>query len=380
MIDDLRQQQYRTIGVLVHDFQLGGAERVAIRLANAWSELGCRVVVFAGGGGGLQRKLLRESVQVVIADPPLERGLRSTPVRLGQWVASHQQDIDAFYLPGNSYFTAVGPLARSGVPIYVTITNTLWRTDRSLLRNVVFAALSRWRLRKAAGVISMSAALLRQEQRVLGRGVRMTALANALFEIMPEIAKVERRAWLLCAVARLVPQKNIALLLRSFALLKDLPVSLVVVGDGVLMAELQQLAATLGIADRVRFLGAVSGALEQLAQAEVAVLSSDYEGFPAVAVEALAMGAFLVSGNCSVGMQDIITSEELGCIVPAQHAEDYAASLRAFFESAGRQAVARRCELAAPLVRAHLAEDTARRHLKFMGLELQTAAVSNPTG
>jgi glycosyltransferase involved in cell wall biosynthesis len=340
--------------------------------------LGCRVVVFAGGGEGLQRKLLRDSVQVVLADPQLQRGQRSAAVRLGQWVASHQQHIDAFYLPGNSYFTSVDPLAKAGVPIYITITNTLWRSERTLLRNLAFTALSRWRLRKAAGVISMSAALLRQERRLLGRGLRMTALANAVFEAIPGATQIERRAWRLCAVARLVPQKNIALLLRSFAMLQDLPVSLVIAGDGVMKVELQQLATTLGIADRVQFLGSVPNALEQLAQAEVAVLSSDYEGFPAVAIEALAMGTFLVSGNCSVGMQDIITSVELGCIVPAQRAEDYAAMLRAFFDSAGRQAVARRRELVTPLVRAHLAEDTARRHLAFMGLEPQSPIASSP--
>jgi len=356
------------IGVLLHDFQLGGAERVAIRLANAWSSMDCRVIMFTGGDGGPQRELLNRAVEVVVADPPILRGRRESPRKLGQWVCSHAAaaQVDAFYLPGNSYFTAVSPLSARGTRIYATITNSLWRVDRSLIRNLGFALLTRWRLRKVAGVISMSPGLLRQERRVLGGNPVMQALPNALFEALPRPV-VARRAWHVCAVGRLVAQKNFALLLRSFALLQDLPVTLSIAGDGVLKAELQQLAATLGVAERVTFLGAVANAAGCMAEAEVMVLTSGYEGYPAVVVEALAAGTFVVASDCSVGMADILTTPELGVIVRSRRAEAFATELRRFFGGPARHEDALRLALARPLVESHVVLHTARRHLEFMG-------------
>ncbi len=361
-------QRRPVIGVLLHDFGLGGAERVAIRLANAWVQLGCKVVLFAGGAGGLQRALLSEAVEVVVADPPLLRGLRASPVRLGRWVATRAAGVDVFYLPGNSYFTAVAPLASAGIRIYATITNSLWRIDRSLVRNVVFAAASRWRLRKAAGVMSMSPALLRQERRVLGRRFTMQSMPNALFEGLPEPGGVPRHPGRICAVGRLVPQKNFALLLRSFALLQDLPVTLDIAGDGPLRAPLQELAVALGVAGRVRFLGAVADAAGCMAEAEVVVLASGYEGYPAVAVEALAAGAFVVSSNCSVGMADILPVDALGVIVHGQQPAQFAAALRRFFDSEAHGDAAARQALVRPLLQSHVALEAARRHLRFMEL------------
>lgn len=354
------------IGVLLHDFQLGGAERVAIRLANAWCELGCKVILFVGGAGGLQRRLLSAAVDVVVADPPQLRGLRKSPANLGRWVADHAAGVDAFYLPGNSYFTAVGPLSSAGIRIYATVTNLLWRIDRPLIRNLVFSAITRWRLRKTTGVISMSPSLLRQERRILGRRRAIEALPNALFEALPGSTSAARRPWHICAVGRLVAQKDFALLLRSFALLQDLPVTLSIAGDGVLKGELHQLAAALGIAERVRFLGAVASASDCMAEAEVMVLTSEYEGYPAVVVEALAVGTFVVASDCSVGLADILTTPVLGAIVRRHRPAAVAAELRRFFSGPARHQAAARQALVRPLLESHCALVTARRHLEFM--------------
>ncbi len=371
MADDIPGNRDWIIGVLLHDFQLGGAERVAIRLASAWSRMGCKVILFTGSSGGVQRQLLSESVEVIVANPPIMRRLPASSVQLGRWAASHAAaaQVDAFYLPGNSYFRAVSPLSAVGASIFAVISNSLWRLDRLLIRNLVFAAATRWRLRKVKGVISMSPSLLRQAQRLLGQGLTDVALPNALFDRLPDSSAGPRRRWHICTVGRLVPQKNFALLLRSFALLDDLPVTLSIVGDGPQMAELQQLAVTLGVAERVTFLGAVANAAGCMAEAEVMVLTSDYEGYPAVVVEALAAGTFVVASNCSVGMADILVTPELGVIVDGHRPEDFEAALRQFFTGPARQESTRRLALARSLLQSHVASQAAQRHLKYMGLE-----------
>ncbi len=276
-----------------------------------------------------------------------------------------------FYLPGNSYLKGAGVLAAAttnGPRLYATITNSLWRVDRSLIRNLAFALLTRWRLRKITGVASMSQALLKQARHILGDGVADAALPNALFDGLPRPPDVVRTPWRICAVGRMVPQKNFALLLLTFALLKDLPVTLSIAGDGPQMPELQRLARSLGLADRITFLGEVASSYACLASAEVMVLTSAYEGYPAVAVEALAAGTFVVSGNCSVAMADILKSPELGVVVDGYEAAEFAAAIRRFFAGPHRYACAARLAMARPTIESHVASEAAGRYLEFMGL------------
>ena len=76
-------------------------------------------------------------------------------------------------------------------------------------------------------------------------------------------------------------------------------------------------------------------------------------------------------------MEDIVTSGELGRIVPIQQPAAFAAALRGFFNSDERGAVARRLELGASLVSTHVAKETAARHLEFMGLHGETESIDS---
>ena len=197
--------------------------------------------------------------------------------------------LETAFVPGNSYFPAV-PATLAVAPrlnLYAKVSNVLWRPGRSLPGNLVFAMKTRRRLRGALAVVAMSPGLAQEARRVLGSAPRIEVVPNPVLDVMPAPATT-RRLWHLCAAGRLVPQKNFALLLQSFAMLADLPVTLEIVGDGPKEAELRQLANNLGIQDRVRFAGRVHDVHPHLAAAEVALITSDFECYPAVAVEALA--------------------------------------------------------------------------------------------
>ncbi|HXC60946.1 MAG TPA: hypothetical protein VN645_16630, partial [Steroidobacteraceae bacterium] len=104
--------QQRTIGILFNDFQLGGCERVAIRLANVWASMGFHVILYVANDVGNQRALIGAGVEVMCADPPIETS-RHQAMRLGQWVG-RRAGVDrpvAYFLPGNSYFPAARPLS-----------------------------------------------------------------------------------------------------------------------------------------------------------------------------------------------------------------------------------------------------------------------------
>lgn len=130
----------------------------------------------------------------------------------------------------------------------------------------------------------------------------------------PSIADV-RAKWdgpIVLFVGRLVPYKGVDVLLRAMA---DVHAAAVIVGDGLLRSELQQQAATLGISDRVFFLGALSE--ESLARwyqhCDLLALPSTTraEAFGLVQLEAMARAKPVVSTRIESGVpwvnQDGIT-------------------------------------------------------------------------
>jgi len=102
---------------------------------------------------------------------------------------------------------------------------------------------------------------------------------------------------LFVCVARFAPQKNQALLLKSFAHgpASDSRAHLVLVGEGELRANLEEQARKINVADKVHFLGLRSDIPDVLGAMDAFVLSSDYEGNPLSVLEAMASGLPIVS-------------------------------------------------------------------------------------
>ena len=134
---------------------------------------------------------------------------------------------------------------------------------------------------------------------------------------------------LIVSAGRLVPQKNFPLLLQAIAHLKDdLPLRLIVLGQGPLRGQLLRLAKELGIEERVDFVGFQKNPYAWMSKADAFVLSSDYEGFGNVIVEAMACGVPVIATNCSSGPAEIISHRHDGLLVPPGDAVGLAAAIR----------------------------------------------------
>lgn len=107
-------------------------------------------------------------------------------------------------------------------------------------------------------------------------------------------------------VARFSDQKNHEHLLRVFAALarEREDASLLLVGDGELMAPIKELVGTLGLADRVLFLGVRDDVASLLSAMDVFVLPSKFEGLPVVLLEVQANGLPVI-------VSDVVTEESL---------------------------------------------------------------------
>jgi glycosyltransferase involved in cell wall biosynthesis len=124
-------------------------------------------------------------------------------------------------------------------------------------------------------------------------------------------------AWVIGLVANLRPQKNHEALLRALAKLRPaVPEAwLVLVGDWERRPVLEALADTLGIRDRVRFLGCRLDVPELYPVFDVYCLPSHYEGMPLTVLEAMSAGKPVVATRV-VGIREIIVDGETGLLVP----------------------------------------------------------------
>jgi glycosyltransferase involved in cell wall biosynthesis len=158
------------------------------------------------------------------------------------------------------------------------------------------------------------------------------AAARAALGIAPDAPVVG-------AVARLAPQKRLDRLLRAVALLPE-QVHCVLAGDGPQSAALHALAAELGIAGRVHFLGWRDDVGDVLAALDVFALTSDREGMSNAMLEAMAAGVPVVSTPVSGSDEALEPWEgELPGLLTAGFSPDaVAAPLRALLCDPARRA------------------------------------------
>jgi glycosyltransferase involved in cell wall biosynthesis len=121
------------------------------------------------------------------------------------------------------------------------------------------------------------------------------------------------------AAGRLVRQKGFDVLLSAVAEIEGAP-RLVLLGHGPDYETLDQLAGTLGLSERVLMPGSVEHPSDWMAHADLFVLSSRWEGFGHVIVEAMAAECPVVATDCPHGPRDIITDGVDGLLVAPESA------------------------------------------------------------
>jgi glycosyltransferase involved in cell wall biosynthesis len=169
------------------------------------------------------------------------------------------------------------------------------------------------------------------------------------------------------AVGRLDPQKDYPTLLRAFSILRTkMNAHLVVLGEGRLLPELLRLTKELGIMNNVSFPGYADNPYAYMAKASVCVLSSAWEGFPNVLVEALACCTQAVSTDCPSGPFEILDGGRYGQLVPVG---DYRALASAMIDAVQKpipsdQLLAR--------AREFTIQNTVTGYLKAAGIEMKS--------
>jgi glycosyltransferase involved in cell wall biosynthesis len=188
-------------------------------------------------------------------------------------------------------------------------------------------------LRRAAHVLCPSAYLreLALAWKLPPEQVSVLPNPAPALELLPERDEARRRLGLdgatLAFAGRLTRQKSLEIALEALA--QNDGVDLLLAGEGDERPALERRAAELGLAGRVRFLGALprEQVLELFRGADAAVLSSSWENFPHSVVESLAAGTPVISTAVG-GVPEVVHDGENGLLVPPNDVDALADAIR----------------------------------------------------
>lgn len=148
---------------------------------------------------------------------------------------------------------------------------------------------------------------------------------NRMNEPVEENWLINKKIPVVISAGRLAPEKGYKdLILAIKEIRKTREVRLIMLGEGELRNELEELIKKEKLTDSIKLLGFESNPLKFYKNADVFVLSSYLEGLPNVLVEAMMCGCTPVSTNCPTGPAEVLKDGKYGYLVPLKNPKELA--------------------------------------------------------
>jgi glycosyltransferase involved in cell wall biosynthesis len=335
----------RHVVLYVPDLSAGGAERAALNLLEALPGPDLRVTLLLNRREGALLATLPPGAAVVSLDA--RRTLLAVP-RLAAFLRRERPDVLISYLEFNN-IAAIWANRMAGRPTKIIashhVTMSSFNGNTQSLKRRLVPLLYRLTLPSADHVVAVSRGVAQGMPQALSQRSRLSVIENPIVRARyREMAAqslahpwfAESQPPIVLGVGRLVPQKNFSLLLEAFSLVAARrPARLVLLGEGPLREQLLMQIERLGLGQCATILPVDPNPWPYMKGARAVVLSSLYEGFGNVLVEAMAVGTPVVSVNCPDGPAEILGNGRWGRLVPLGDAPALAAAIAATLDDPG---------------------------------------------
>ena len=316
------------------DLDGGGAQRTTINLVRHWPGDRPRPTLAVARASGAARGWL-DGID------PVDLGsgrLRRTFLPLRRVIRRQRPDVVYSTMVGANIVAATSMIGLRNPPLLVARETNSHRARADLSRAQRAAA--GWAYRRAAAVVALSEGVRREliEDCRLEPG-RVVTIHNPVdIENFRSRAAGAASPWpdggpVVVAAGRLVRQKGFDILLRAFADVRAADTRLAILGEGPERGALATLAGELGVSERLIMPGHVDDPDCWFAHAAAFALSSRWEGFGHVLVEAMACGAPAVAFDCPHGPIDIVDDGKSGILLPPQDARALTRALDQLIEN-----------------------------------------------
>jgi glycosyltransferase involved in cell wall biosynthesis len=303
----------------------GGAERIMLNLANGIISRGYPVDFVLARAEGPFMDEVPESARLI--DLKASRVLSSTPA-LVRYLRHERPTALLSILYAN--IIAVWAKRLAGIPIRVilgehnTLSSVVKGGDEPRLRS--YPSLARWFYPWADGIVAVSGGVADDLAQVIKiPRERIQVIYNPIVtkELFEKSKASIDHPWfrsgeppVLLAVGRLTVQKAFDVLIGAFnQVRKDHRVRLLILGEGEDRPALEALIKEYGLNEEISLPGFLPNPYPYMAHAAAFILSSRWEGLPTVLVEAMALGAPIISTDCPSGPREILMDGKWGQLV-----------------------------------------------------------------
>lgn len=304
--------------------KMGGIERSSSTLANTFSEKGFKITFIALFP---QEHFYNLNSNIDFIEPSgnlnsRKLNLLRTQIWIRQLIKSINPDAILVF---NYFYGAIVCLAVVGLKIDVFVSDRAspdfkWPWHISIYNNMVFSVLA------PMGLIAQTEVAAARQRKFFGKRSRIKVIPNPVREVQVYPETIRERQIL--AVGRLSDiLKGFDQLLEAYARIRNKEWMLVFAGGDGDGSNIQDHAISLGIGNRIRFLGKVRELDPILAQSGIFVIPSISEGFPNALCEAMAAGLPCISFDFVAGPREIITHGHDGLIVENGNIENLARTI-----------------------------------------------------
>ena len=316
-----------------------GIQRVMLTLAEGFIARGLRVdLVVVNAAGDLRQDV---PAQARIVDLHARGALHGLPALVRYFRRERPQAV----LSSQTHHNVVAIAARwlAGVPMRLAVSvhvalDAVLRESPGW-KERTFPLLARLLYRRADAIVAVSQGTAEGFSRATGVPLAaVTVIHNPIVTptLFTRAALPVDHPWcadteppLLLSAGRLTRQKDHATLIRAFALVRAArPARLIILGEGEDRPALEHLVHALGLDDDVQLPGFTINPLAYMAKARLFVLSSRWEGFGNVIVEAMACGTPVVSTDCPSGPAEILDGGAVGRLTPVGDPKALAEAIR----------------------------------------------------
>lgn len=327
------------VSLILPDLRGGGAERVAVNLANSFSKRGYSIdLVLLSAAGELLSDL---DPHIRVIDLQVQRVRWALPALVRYLLQARPAAMLACMWP----LTVIALLARvlSRVPTRLVVAeHTTWSRSELLKKWSVswqvrtsmrlFFPMSEGTVAVSQGAADDLAHFATLDRRSITVIYNPVVADGPAAEVIPPAVPT---GWCVgthrkvLAVGTLKEIKDYSTLLNAFAALRQrVDARLLILGEGECRAALEVQACRLGISDSVFMPGFVKDTAPYYHHADLHVLSSAGEGLPTVIIEALAAGTPVVSTDCPSGPREILCDGQFGRLVPVGDVQALAAAMQ----------------------------------------------------
>ena len=309
---------------------MGGAERVAALLTSNWAQQGQQltVVAFDSPHDPLAYEFHKDvelvRLDIAAGGGSLLRGITANARRLlalRKLIREKRPDLVISFLTKVNVLTLVAAIG-SGIPVIISERNNPGKQEANPLWAWTWLKLSHF----AAAIVFQTETIKSRYAKDIAE--RAVVIPNPVAK--PDLVRQNHDGLVVVAAGRLAHQKGFDLLIAAFAMLADdFPDwRLEIWGEGSERASLEQQIRETGMTERIMLPGMSQGHGHWLATADVFVLSSRFEGFGNVLVEAMLAGLPSIAFDCDFGPRDIVTDGVDGILVPSEDVRLLADAMR----------------------------------------------------